>query len=392
MNAVKPSVPTWLAFCAWLLTALGAAPAHGLDGAPASDVTLGRASPRDVLTPQEWDRLARSTDLALAWITRNQQRDGSFPSLETGQPGVTALCTLAFLSRGHLPGEGKYGPTIDRAIRFILDSQHPDGLITRLYPGMSMRSNNPSHTAIYNHAVAGLTLSEVYGMTTGETSRRIRAAIEPAIEYTRKRQLSRKKRDGDKGGWRYVKPWPVSDSDLSITSWQLMFLRSSRNAGFDVPSQYVDEAMAYVQRCFDGEKGVFLYALYGENRRSSRAMTGAGILAMSLGGLHDTETAKRAGQWLLRHPFDRFNARVLSEHDRFFYGAFYCSNAMFQLGEEYWAAFYPPMLRTFLNYQRPNGSWPPEAGADEIYGEIYSTAMAVLAISTPYQLLPIFQR
>lgn len=391
MKAVTLPRRAWLLAPVLVLAATGTVIGTDEGGAAPQSSRAHARIPQDVLTGQEWDQLARSVDRALAWVASRQRGDGSFPSLEAGQPGVTALCALAFLSRGHLPGEGRYGPAIDKSIRFVLSCQQPDGLLTRLYPHMPMWSNNPSHTAIYNHAVAGLMLSEVYGMTRGETSGRIRAAIEPALDYTRKRQLSPKKREGDKGGWRYVKPWPVSDADLSITSWQLMFLRSSRNAGFDVPSQYVDEAMAYVNRCYDPRRGVFLYALYGENRRSSRAMTGAGILALSLGGLHHTEPAQQAGRWLLEHPFDRFNQR-LTYHDRFFYGAFYCSNAMFQLGGQYWADFYPTMLRTFLVHQRPDGSWVEEAGMDEVYGNAYSTAMAVLAMTTPYQLLPIFQR
>ena len=38
----------------------------------------------------------------------------------------------------------------------------------------------------------------------------------------------------DKGGWRYLRLRGIEhpDSDLSITAWQLMFLRSARNASY----------------------------------------------------------------------------------------------------------------------------------------------------------------
>ena len=114
---------------------------------------------------------------------------------------------------------------------------------------------------------------------------------------------------------------------------------------------------------------------------------------MSLGGQHQTEIAREAGDWLLRHPFDRYRVKVPPKKpDRFFYGAFYCSQAMFQLGGRYWAEFYPVMVKTLLDHQRKDGSWDPELPSDNIYGNVYSTTMAVLAISPPYQLLPIFQR
>ena len=79
--------------------------------------------------------------------------------------------------------------------------------------------------------------------------------------------------------------------------------------------------------------------------------------------------------------------------DRFFYGAFFCSQAMFQLGGDYWRGFYPILLRTLTDNQRADGSWHLESwGTDRRYGNVYTTALAVLALSPPYQLLPILQR
>jgi hypothetical protein len=343
------------------------------------------------LTTSQREALEASVERAARYLLRQQQPNGSFPSLPSGQPGVTSLCILSLLASGHNPHEGSFGKAIDRSLTYVLACQYEDGLLARYYPSMPMQSNNPSHTAIYNHAVAGLMLSEAYGMTRGNLNQEIHDAIESAIIYTRKRQLSPKKREGDLGGWRYVKPWPVSDSDLSITSWQLMFLRSAKNAGFDVPAKYIDDAMGYVQRCYEPEDGTFLYALYGSNRRSSRAMVGAGALALSLGGMHKTKAAQRAGEWILGHPFSNYN-RQLTYHDRYFYGAFYCSHAMFQLGEPYWDKFYPTLVQAMVRYQNRDGSWGPERSLDSEYGTSYSTAMGILALVPPYQLLPIFQR
>jgi len=347
----------------------------------------------DVLDPSEWKVVDETVDRALTWIAQQQIADGRFRTLDTGQPAVTSLCVLAFLSRGHIPGEGPYGQQIDKAIDYVLSRQQGSGIIASIAPTLPMQAHNPTHTAIYNHAISGLMLTEAYGMTAREDANRIRSAIERAVQFTRLHQRTHKDYPGDQGGWRYVKPWPGSDSDLSVTSWQLMFLRSARNAGFDVPAGDIDAAMEYVARCFDVHRRSFVYGLVGGDRRLSRAMAGAGALSLSLGGYHETEAAGAAGDWILRHPFEPYLGNAGIEHDtRYFYGAFYCSQAMLQLGGRHWQAFYPRLARVLVANQSASGAWDSEPGEDVLYGNVYTSALAVLALTAPYQLLPISQR
>src|SRR6186997_1479966 len=76
------------------------------DRAAKEPVTKRDANDRqsNVLTPDEWRRLDTSIERALDWLVTQQKLDGSFPTLERGQPGVTALCVLAFMAHGHSPG------------------------------------------------------------------------------------------------------------------------------------------------------------------------------------------------------------------------------------------------------------------------------------------------
>jgi len=390
MNTTGRLHRTLSVFCCLLAMGVGASPTECLGQVASSGPADRRMEPRDVLTPSQWSQVDRSLARALAWLATQQKGDGSFPTMKTGQPAVTALCVLAFLSAGHLPGEGRYGTAIDKGIDYILSCQYPNGLMTLLYPSMPMQRHNPAHTAHYNHAIAALVLSEAYGMSAGRTNRRIRSAVEGALEYAFKR-LPVKRDSIDKGGWRYANRRTNIDSDLSVTSWHLMFLRSSKNAGFDVPAKYIDEALAFVRRCYTPKDPSFFYGLKGGTRHTSRGMIGAGILSLSLGGQHQTREAQQAGQRILRLSFKQYNTGK-NKNDRYFYGAFYCSQAMFQLGGRYWAEFFPAMLGTLVRNQRPDGSWHAEAVKDKAFGNAYSTALAVLTISTPYQLLPVFQR
>ena len=88
---------------------------------------------------------------------------------------------------------------------------------------------------MYNHGITGVTLSELYGTTNEATDARIAEAIQSALRVTYDLQDARKRHPSDAGGWRYWAPdRDGPDSDLSITSWQLMFMRAAKNAGFDV--------------------------------------------------------------------------------------------------------------------------------------------------------------
>ena len=374
-----------------LLLALGTAAVLGAGQRNAAE-PAEPASPADVLSAQQWEGLERSVDRALAWLASQQQRDGRFPTIEHAQPAVTCLILMAFLSRGHVPGEGPYGEMMDRGLDFVLKCQQRDGLICLVAPAPTHGNHNSAHTATYNHAISGLLLCEMYGMADRSRCDRIRPVVERALDFSRGLQLIQKRRPVDVGGWRYIRrATDPTDSDLSVTSWYLLFLRSAKNAGFDIPSQHVDEAMAYVKRCYDPQLRRFLYSVETPSS-ARRAMDAAGILALSLGGLHNTQMAHAAADRLLSDPFPGYNRPGGGRWERYHYGIFYGSLAMFQLGGRYWQSYYPPLVRLLLANQNTDGSWDPEAGEDHCYGNAYSTALVVMTLTPPYQMLPIFQR
>ena len=294
------------------------------------------------------------------------------------------------MSRGHQPGAGPYGQQINRAIDFVIACQMPDGLFSYQAPAPVYQMRRASHTASYNHGISGLMLAEVYGQVAGPRAKAVRQAIEKALQFTRVLQI-RPKAAEDRGGWRYLRLNGSPDSDLSVTAWQLMFLRSARNSEFNVPQEYVDEAMAFVRRCWDEHGGGFRYAAPGSgDDGTGRGLTGAGIVSLAMAGQHQTKMAQAAGDWLLAHPYRRYG-ETLGGHDKFIYSTFYWSQAAAQLGGRYWQQLYPPMVELILKAQSPNGSWRSEPDLAE-FGDELTTAMAVLSLTPPYQLLPVYQR
>ena len=237
-----------------------------------AQVEMGQRSQPELglLNEQKVKQLDASVKKGLAWLISQQNDDGSFKAIELGQPAVTALCVMAFLANGETPNDGKYRANVKRAIDYIANQQKPNGLLARIGPRrvpitrnyqevvntdavtakLNLKPNAIVTTAVYNHAISALALCEAYGQCDDEQTKKIGPVIEKAIAATLEMQKWKRKREKDVGGWRYLSVIFPQDADLSVTGWQLMFLRSARNAGFEVPQKSIDHAVKYVQRCF----------------------------------------------------------------------------------------------------------------------------------------------
>ncbi len=359
----------------------------------------------DVLSDSEWQRVDDAVERSLKWLANQQQRDGSFPTSPLGQPGVTSLCVMAFMANGHLPGDGPYGDQLSKAVGYISSCQKRNGLISLTAPNRPDLSRGVQHdvgvSASYNHAISALALGECYSTGRGIDSKELDKVITQAIETTLEIQQFRKRRKEDLGGWRYLNVTSDSmeryDSDLSVTGWFLMSLRSAKNAGFDVPQSKIDDAVAYVRRCYHKEYGTY-QIMATRHERLSRGMGGAGILALAHAGEHDDPEVRKAGDWILKYDFQVYNHNEDFDtagwvDDRYHYSVFQCSQAMYQLGGRYWAEYFPPVVDVLLENQQADGSWSPESHFyDTRYGNAYTTSLVLLALGAPNQLLPIFQR
>jgi hypothetical protein len=346
-----------------------------------------------VVSDKQWNEIDRAVDRGLFWLSRQQLANGSFPTRSSGNPGVTSLCIMSFLSRGHLPGSGPYGQTLDRALDFVLSCQLPNGVFTAEAISQSNTSSfSAAHSSVYNTTIAGLMLGELYGLTDAKRATRIQPAIQKTLDYMHKlqdRQIS-PQYALDRGGWRYLQRTSEFESDLSVTAWQIMFMRSAVNAGFEVPQNRADMAIEYVKRNFERNTGRFYYSFY-KTDELPRAMAGAGVLCLFLAGQYDNEIEQKSGSWMLSQSFAPYNRQIDGE-DHYHYAAYYVSQSMFQLGGSYWEQFYPEFSAVFVGGQNTDGSWDPESGKHSIYSNCYSSALAILALTPPYQLLPIYQR
>jgi hypothetical protein len=392
-----PSRLVLLGFGLLLVASPRIGPVHAQE--QASAVIAESSNLSSALPAGEWSRIEDSVDRGLNWLAAQQGDDGRFPGMESAQPAITSLAVMAFLSRGHLPDQGPYGARISNAIDFVLDTQHRRGYFSLLPVAPPAHHLKPSQTVTYNHAIAGFMLGEVYGMTSGERSRRIEEALTRALIFHREVQTRQKQVESDIGGWRYGYPEsPNASSDMSVTGWALMFLRSARNAEFNIPKQYFDEGLDYVERCYAAnaapaelEKGVFRYrplaSQPNDPPNTTLANTASAMLTLILGGRHEHPGVVSGVRWFRTRDYPR-----PWEAGYFYLSTYYSSQAMAQVGGETWNQLFPQIAMSLMAEQSAQGAWPAGHGTELKFGSVYSTSLAILALTPAYQLLPIYQR
>ncbi|MFP6765368.1 MAG: prenyltransferase/squalene oxidase repeat-containing protein, partial [Planctomycetaceae bacterium] len=277
------------------------------------------------------------------------------------------LSIMAFMAAGHVPGEGPYGEQLLTGIRWVLDHQRANGMFMF----------SAGHGPMYAHGICTLMLAEAAGMADQPIAGRIRTSLEKAIRLILKAQ-SISKGVPHTGGWRYQST--SNDSDLSVTGWQLLALRAAKNIGCDVPKTSIDAAVAYVRRCA-ASRGFG----YQPGHGVTATRTGTGILCLEICGKHHARETMNGAESLLRKPLGRSDGF-------FFYGVYYCSVGMFQVGEQYWTRTRDHITSMLLSMQHGDGRWQSAAGNESSYGATYATSLAVLALAVEYQYLPIYQR
>ncbi len=311
------------------------------------------------------ERVELAVEKGLAFLAAAQKDDGTFPGRYGNNSGVVALVGMAFLSKGYLPNQGRYGATVSTCIDFVLDHQQANGVLNPRARG---------NETMYAHNIATLFLSEVSGMVDPSRQQRIDIALAKAIRLLLNAQAVPKSTK-HKGGWRYS---PESkDSDLSCSGWALMALRSARLNGAPVPEENIAAAVDYIFRCFDAKSGGFGY----QSPSPRETLAGCGLLCLELSGYHGDPRLNKAGDYILS-----VRQKVPAKNHEY-YGNYYNAQAMFQLGGKYWETYGTWMYDHYLSEQAENGSW-----SSSRVGVSYSTAMVLLSLTVPYRMLPIYQR
>ena len=333
--------------------------------------------------PKKDKELEEHVNKALGFLKNTQNEDGTWSAGQGGQrnAALTGLCVMAFLSAGHVPGEGPYAETVEKGIRAVLKMQQANGLI----------ASEGGHE-MYHHGICTLMLAEVAGMTEGPLAKEVREKLEKAVTLTLKAQRKETRRPADVGGWRYQVNGV--DADMSVTGWQIMSLRAAKNLGCDVPPDAIENAVKYVKRCYtpmnDGARRSARIAIrramaasrspapappsWRWNCAAARSST---VRRKSSRGPVTSSSIRRAGTSAVKcSPIRCTIAR--KRH----------SNSAASTGMP--TALH--MHKVLFSNQGNTGGWYGPEATGRAYGPNYTTSMAVLALTVEYRYLPIYQR
>jgi hypothetical protein len=350
--------------------------------------TTGLAQQNDA--PELTVKAAQAIDRGLKYLLANQRDDGSWASGELGErsTAMTSLALMAFMSRAEFPGSGPNGKALARAKDWLLNQakEAPNG-----YLGSSM----------YEHGMATLALTELWGMTgSKEDDDAFQKAIEAAVDVILRSQTAA-------GGWRY-QPTPSKGNDTSATGTVFVALASARQAGIAVPNETIAKVISYLELVANPKTGGFVYVPLGSGQAGSDTIgsTAAGAYAAQLAGARESEMVEGA----LRN-LEGLAPAIFQGCGYYYYCHYYALQAMVQSGDERYAKWYPQIRDALVSRQSGNGSWigkvsdktptkaaglpieeqsAPASSATKIVG--HETPMAIIMLAAPYRYIPIYQK
>jgi hypothetical protein len=336
------------------------------------------------ITPQSEAALERG----LAWLAQNQGPEGNW---ESNDLGLVSMGALAFLSDGHLPGRGKYGQNVEKALNYVLTHAKPTGLLNMA----------DGHRDMYNHGLSTFVLGQAYGMTNDT---RIGGVLERSLKLIANTQCH-------DGGWDYQASVQENGHDLSLAVMQAKALRSAVDSGFEVPPEVIKLAIKDVREHYSSrggqqneneqqrEPGQFTYTKGGGG--PTVAMAAAGVVCLQEFGQYD--------DWRIAKNMEIIGVHVQQLNktpnrdgrpglEGGAYAIYYVAQAMYQVGGSHWKNGYP-LLRDHLvacQMRAPgdvhqDGCWHDTKFLGGGPGDLYATAVSCFTLAIPNRYLPILQ-
>lgn len=389
-------------------------PGRKRNPAPAFAARSDRIDSAPITNPDDpRPKTEAAIELGLEFLARVQQEDGrwslnEFGDLPVGEdemPSIradsaaTGLALLAFLGGGYDHYDDKYQAVVQRGLDYLVEQQSAEGDIfpERDLPG-------PRATRFYSHGIATLALCEAYGMT-GDPE--LRAPAQAALDYITRTQHPQY------NGWRYTEGL---NSDLSVTGWQVMAMRSGELAGLRVNKRTYDRVRKFVEECRQtaGGEELYCYNPYLNSRREgmqhynkpSTVMTSVGMLMqLYLGTNRESKLMQRGADHLRENlptqtgEYAQAPVGTPGNPQRDTYYWYYATQVMFHMGGDYWQQWHEHLHPLLVDHQTQEGplagSWNPQKPVPDMWanhaGRMYVTCLNLLSLEVSYRHLPLYE-
>ena len=273
------------------------------------------------------------------------------------------MALLAFQGAGHTHQIGEFKDVVASGLKALKSYQNPDGFF---------KCDAAHHHRHYAQAQATLAVCEIYGMSGDEE---FRPLAQKAIDFALKSQ------EPMMGGWRYE---PRVDSDLSVTGWFTVALKTAELAGMDVPKANEDLITVFLNsvQVDGGNKYKYKPAL-----ESTPTMTAEGLLCRQYLGWDKDDKRLIAG-------LDYVCENTINYEDANVYYWYHATQATYHRGGSHWKKWNSVMAKTVPDAQvrlgKEAGSWSPFLDRWGAHGgRLYVTCLSIYMLETYYRQAPL---
>ena len=353
-------------------TNLGAGLSKGLPSAMAGRAG-GTARTMAAMKAGGKEKSEKAVMQGLRWLKQVQSADGSWGDAAY-RPSMTGLAILCFLGHGETPESPEFGPTVKKALDWVLENG------TKSQGKLTMTNGAFGSAGTYQHAIVAYAVGEYCTMTKDE---RFIPLLKQSIQYIVEGQAP-------DGGWQYDYA-KGPDSDTSVSGWQIQALKAAHLTELKIPGvdEALDKAMLNLKRV-QGPKGGFGY----RKPADTYSLTGVGVLCTYFWKQDRDKVVKNGIEFLLKETDDKHPVKYKSESADI-YAWYYNTQACLMYGGSAWTKWNRLFQDEIASAQTPDGSWPAPGGKahgpqtqENVTGKVYRSALCILMLEVFYRYMP----
>jgi hypothetical protein len=320
----------------------------------------------------------------LRWLKTQQNSDGSW-SQDHFPVGITGLCLLAYFGHCETPASEEFGDSCLKGIVYLINQGMKNG--GRFATDMNEK------TWPYEQAIATYALAEALTFC-----KEMKLAVPNLSEVTQKAGQFIIDNQDKKGGWAYS--YSSADDahvDTSVTGFHVQALKACSHTPIEFKGMQptITKALDFINGNQDENGG---YGYVGKKplvkeTGDFHSLTGKGMLANQMWGKGNRVEVRKGGDYILKYSKFTYDDEFAD-----LYGHYYESQAMMQLGGDYWKKYNEEIFRKgneVLKGQNPDGSWREPGGGKKVravssaftHRPVYRAALCILMLEVYYRFL-----